>query len=184
MNSLSEILTIYSKILSSQDKCSFVWRLMILLTINLSSLMWVKMKSFIKVILSDVIYIRFPQPCLIFISTSKKNSTLHSTLYIQQYFYKKQMQAKAAGSRSWSFLSRVDGLVGNTKLSMSCLLWMSWNVKTLIIDLYCSPLDITSAVVLVSFIVSRPLHSNCCGSLSRVWSGLGSLMVGWACQVI
>ena len=26
----------------------------------------------------------------------KKNSILHSTLYIQQYFYKKQMQAKAA----------------------------------------------------------------------------------------
>ena len=26
----------------------------------------------------------------------KSKSTLHSTLYIQQYFYKKQMQAKAA----------------------------------------------------------------------------------------
>ena len=112
---------------------------MILLTINLSSLMWVK--SFIKVILcdADVICIRFPQPCQIFISSSKSNPlhTLASTY--NNTFIKNKCKPRQPGSRSWWFLSRLDGLVGNTKLSMSCLLWMSWNVKTLIIDLYCSP---------------------------------------------
>ena len=109
---------------------------MILPTINLSSLMWVKMKSFIKVILSDVISIRVLQPCLIFISTSKNHSTLHSTY--NNIFIKNKCKPRQPGSRSWSFMSRVDGLLGNRKLSMSCLLWMSWNVKSLIIDLYCS----------------------------------------------
>ena len=135
--------------------------------------MWVK--SFIKVILcdADVICIRFPQPCQIFISSSKSNPlhTLASTY--NNIFIKNKCKPRQPGSRSWWFLSRLDGLVGNTKLSMSCLLWMSWNVKSPIIDLYCSPRHNMLLVVLVSFIVSRPHCSNYCGSLSRPGSPPG-----------